>query len=318
MGKYRILVSFLLVLVMIMPCIPVEASANSPASAPWYTFELLNAPAGTVYMDLLISLDDTDACYCPLVEENIPEGFTEDAEIITYREDGFCSYTFHYDGARSKIRLNKDNEATYFIDSTNIYIYDEEAYTNAQLHQDDIERRGKIRLAMLDAQGRILQVSGTLSIVPSGLFSYSLGYFTYDASADWLEMNTGSNFMAILLFVLIGIGGIVTTCVTEWLVALFFDGIKKYARQIIYTNIASQIIMRLGQMLLLKAMYLWEFSPGYLIMVAVLEILVYFCEFLFFRKLMKPVSWKRCLTYTVCANTASLLAGFLLLILFIF
>lgn len=316
MKRFRHICEGLLVLILLISVLPLSASANSPASAPWYTFQLRNAPAGTVYMDLLISLDETEAYYCPLMEENIPKGFAENGEIITYCEDGFRSYTFHYYGARSKIRLNDNNEATFFIDSTNIY--NEEAYTNAQLHQDDIASRGKIRLAMLDAQGNILQVSSTLSIVPSGLFSYSLGYFTYDASADFLEIKTSSNFLPILIFILIGIGGIVTTCVTEWLVALSFDGIKEYSRQIVLTNIASQLLMRLGQMLLLKAMYLWDVFLDYLIMVAVLEVLVYFCEFLFYRKLMKSVSWKRCLVYTVCANTASLLAGFLLLIIFIF
>lgn len=316
MKRFRHICEVLLVLILLISVFPLPVSANSPASAPWYTFKVLNEPAGTVYMDLLISLDETETYYCPLVEENIPKGFTEDAEIISYCEDGFRSYTFHYDGARSKIRLNNQDEVTFFIDSTNIY--DEEAYTKAELHQDDIESRGKIRLAMLDAQGNILQVSSTLSIVPSGLFSYSLGYFTYDASSDWLDMKTDSNFMAILLFIIIGIGGIVTTCVTEWLVALSFDGIKEYSRQIVLTNIVSQLIMRLGQMLLLKAFYLWDIFVQYLIMVAVLEILVYFCEFLFYRILMKSVSWKRCLAYTVCANTASLLAGFLMLIIFVF
>lgn len=312
----RISVIFLIAALLLTAVLPLRASANSPASAPWYTFELRNAPEGTVYMDLLIDLEETDAHYSQLAEENVPKDFTENAEIITYCEDGFRSYTFHYRGARSKIRLDYNNEVTFFIDSTNVY--DEEAYTNAERHQEDIESRGKIRLAMLDAQGNILHVSGTLSIIPSGLFSYSLGYFSYDASADTLDIDSESNLMSVLIFLIIGIGGMVTTCVTEWLVALAFAGIKEYSRQIVITNIVSQLIMRIGQMLLLKLMFVFEIILVYLGMVLILEILVYLGEFLLYRRLIKGVSWKRCLAYTVCANTASLLAGFLLLFIFVF
>ena len=58
------------------------------------------------------------------------------------------------------------------------------------------------------------------------------------------------------------------------------------------------------------------FNPNrYMIAVAMLEILVYLGEFLVYRKRMGDVSLNRCIAYTLCANTASLMAGLLIPIL---
>lgn len=316
MNRFRQGFGLLLLLLLVLFALPMPVSANSPPPAPWYTFELQNPPEGTVYMDLLIWIAETDPHYSHLESENLPASFGESAQIVTYCQDGFRSYTFHYAGAKSRIRLNPDNKVTFFVDSTKVLSAEIESV--AQQHKEDIENRGTVRLALLDAQGNILQVSDDHAITPTGLFSYSVGSFRYDARQDVLEMKTRSNVGIVLLFLLVGIGGMVATCVIEWFVALAFDGIKDYSSLTVATNIVSQLIMRIGQMLLHRLMFLFHEAIAYLAMVAVLEILVYTGELLFYSRMMKGVSRKRCLAYTVCANTASLLAGLILLLIFVF
>ena len=303
-------------LILVAFVFPLLTYANSPPPMPRFVFELLHTPEEAVYMDLLIRMDETDPRYSELEEDNLPNSFSESAEIITYCKDGFISYTFHYRGAISQIRLNEKSEVVFFIDSTR-RIYSGDTII-AEDHKQDIENRGEIRLALLDAQGNIVKISRPLSIRPSGLFSYSLGTFHYDASADSLEVDSESNLGAILVFLIVGIGGITLTCFTEWLVALSFDGVRKYSRLTVIVNIVSQLIMRVGQMFLLKVMYVFDIVLVYLGMILLLEIMVYLCEFLLYRRLMKDVSWKRCLAYTVCANTASLISGLLLLSIVLF
>ena len=316
MNRFRQILGFLLILLLVLSVVPMPAFANSPPPAPWYTFELQNPPEGTVYLDLLIRMEETDPHYSRLERENLPAAFGESAQIVTYCEDGFCSYTFHYAGARSRIRLNPDNKVTFFVDSTKVLSAETESA--AQRHKEDIECRGTIRLALLDAQGNILQISDDHAITPTGLFSYSVGSFRYDARQDVLEMKTRSNVGIVLLFLLVGIGGMVATCVIEWFVALAFDGIKDYSSLTVATNIVSQLIMRIGQMLLYRLMFLFHEAIAYLAMVAVLEVLVYTGEFLFYSRMMKGISRKQCFSYTVCANTASLLGGLILLLIFVF
>ena len=78
----RRLITFFLAALLLFSC-PTIAFANSPPPEPWYTFLLTNLPEGTVYVDLLIRLKDTDPMYVDLVTENVPETFAEDADILT-------------------------------------------------------------------------------------------------------------------------------------------------------------------------------------------------------------------------------------------
>lgn len=305
----RSVLTMLLALVLMLPLLPVEVSANSPAPAPEFTFFVSDVPEGTVYVDLLIYLPKTDPHYQELVSGNLPEGFPEDAQIIGFCEGDFRSYTFHYRGARSDIRVDEYDSVRFFADGSIIYSEESTAYE----HREDIEARGDIRLAMLDAQGNILKVSKPQSIKPSGLFSYSLNSFQYDAARDELIVESHSNSLGVVAFAFVSLAGLVLTCFVEWEVALHFDGIKAYSRLVVWTNLVSQLLMRAAQVLFLWAVGAAGIGIHYYLLVFILELLVYPCEFLFYRWKMRNISRKRCLLYTVTANTASLILGLILL-----
>ena len=309
MKKHCRIWSLMLVLVLLCTLLPVQASANGPAPAPWYTFYVTNIPEETVYVELLIRLSEKDSCYRSLNSNNLPEGIAEGSPIVTYCEDGFRSYTFHYRDARAQIRLTEEGTVTFFADGAQIYTSDSVAVG----HLEDIEGRGKVRLAMLDAQGNILQVSRSLSIRPSGLFFYSMGIFYYDGAQDSLTVESYSSAWMIILFLIVSAGGLLLTCAIEWLVALCFADIKKYAQLVFQTNFVSQLIMRCAQIVLLWVLGSLGASLPYYGIMLLLEIPVYFCEFLFYSTRMQEVSRRRCLCYTLCANTASMMVGLLFL-----
>ena len=117
-----------------------------------------------------------------------------------------------------------------------------------------------------------------------------------------------SGWPGILFFGFIVLACIVITCFCEWLVSLLFQLNRRNSRLVIWTNVISQILMWAAYILLcgaLKLEHIWA--------VVILEVLIYTGEFLFYRKKMHEVSWLKCLFYTVTANTASLLAGLLIL-----
>lgn len=283
--------------------LPVIASANGVVPAPWYTVELSDLPEGTAYVDLLIPLEESDPKYAPGNYSLLPDGVSTEAEILTYCEGGYRSYTFHYENAQSQIVPqaiwgNERLTVTFF--ETDMSVPD------SYQHLEDVERRKTVRLALLDKEGGILKVSEICDL-QEGLFSYSLNSLRYDGQTNVLEMKTQISPFLIIGFLLLSIAGIFVTCVVERLVAWPFGLGKAYGGTIIATNILSQIGMRLASVLL----YGWLIKD-YLLIVTLLEIPVYVGEFLYYGKKMQDVSRKKVFSYVLAANTASLAIGWLL------
>ena len=152
-------------LACILLLLPVQVFANSPPPPEWFTAELRNLPKGTAYVDLLIYLPESDPHYTELEEANIPEGFSARAEIVTYCLDDFRSYTFHYRDAKSAIDVRNTDRAYFCFDNPSGNLIPEENIRYG--HMDDIKARGKIRLAMLDAQGNIIHISPAVPFIGS-------------------------------------------------------------------------------------------------------------------------------------------------------
>lgn len=304
-----------LILVFAFFSLPLHVSANGPVPAPWYSFYLKNLPEGTQYVDLLIYLPETDPMFVSLVPSNVPEGFSENAEIIRYCQDEYRSYTFHYSQALSVISPSSSPAEGYskvvsFFTSGETIINDD---TVRFSHAEEIESRGEIKLAMLDAEGNILKVSPPLSLQPKAFLSYSLGCFDYDGQTDHFEVDYAVSGLAHIAYFFVSLLGLIMTCLLEGLVSTCFNLDSQYSKLIRQTNIISQISMRL-LFIPLYSLIFWRYSVAVLI----LEILVYGCEYLVYRKWMTDVSPRKCLLYTVCANTVSLIAGMILNVVTLF
>ena len=108
------------------------------------------------------------------------------------------------------------------------------------------------------------------------------------------------------LYILSSVFGILITCALECLVALLFK-LKGYIGTVAWTNVASQILMRLAY----AALYLFT-SWSYMTMTLVLEGLIFLGEFLWYLWKMDEVSWPASLAFTITANSVSWLLGHLI------
>lgn len=236
MKKRNRLLTLILTMVLLACMLPLKVSANSPEPTPYYTFYLANLPEGAEYVDLLIHLRETDEMYTDLITENIPDSFSQDAQILSYCENDYRSYTFHYRDALSMIKIGRDGDVRYFTG-------DEAKWDEAHIrfdHAADIDARGQVMLAMLNAQGDILQISQPLDLTNVSKFSYRLGDFYYDCATGELiiehiennRLDPPGQYIASSVF------GILITCLLEWLTSLLFP-LKGYRGLIVGTNVFS-------------------------------------------------------------------------------
>lgn len=296
-----VLCALMLVLATVLP-----ASANAPMAAPWFTIKLANLPKGTAYVDMLIPLEETDSEYAATVEENLPEGFSQQASILSYCEDGFRSYTFHYQDAVSVIA---PQSKTGFFSAYVLFFTDLSMSHVKYAHEEDVRERQYIRLAMLDAEGNILKVSQTFEVNSREFLADTLGSYSYNAAADTLQADTYRSAIGVILYLILSVAGIILTVLLEWLVALCFKLHRTHGTLVVVTNFITQVCMRVVYILLYSTVFY-----SYALAVVVLELGVYLSEWLIYRKFMPEVSGKKCLLYTIAATTISLVVGIGLLI----
>lgn len=122
------------------------------------------------------------------------------------------------------------------------------------------------------------------------------------------------NPVAVIGFFVISVFGVVLTVVVEWFVCKSFGIGRQHKKIIIWMNLITQIMLRILQL------FTFSLQPNGMsagdwcvIYLTILEFLVYLSEFLIYNWRMKDVSWKKCLLYTLTANTVSLIFGLLLL-----
>ena len=294
--------SLLLLLFCFLPALPCTVLANSPPPCPYYIFQVSNYPEETVYIDLLIPLLKSDDRYVSVIETNMPKGFSEFSEIISYHEEGFCSYTFHYRDALSSMACNRDGNVEFFTDRNANYVSDDNIRYS---HADEIFSMGRVRLALLDEWGNILHVSPVLELNSRKMFFSLNNYFYYDTADESFDVLYRDNSVTgYILYIVMSIVGMLMTCVVEYACSIPFGLYNEYAKRIVLTNVVSQIMMYTAYVMLYSVIF-WK----YRVMLVVLEILVYLGETAWYTKSIQKYSRKRIVAYTLIANTASLFVG---------
>ena len=164
-------VTILLTLLLLATLLVLPVSANGPAPYPTFTVEMENYPPEACYIDLLIELSPEDADYADN-RENFPDDSWGGSQIFSYEENGYMSYTFHYRGADSNIKIN--NGRVKFFERS----------------EENLKRFQSVSIAVLDDQGYVLQVSEPFDpekvypcaeskVFGIGVESYTVG------SAEW-------------------------------------------------------------------------------------------------------------------------------------
>lgn len=301
MKQRFIRIAFMLACMLLL--LPVQVFANSPPPKPWFEIVLCDLPQGTAYVDMLVYLPESDPFYTELEERNLPQGFSAQSEIVTYCEDDFRSYTFHYTDAKSAIGV-KNTGPVYFFDNPNM------GGSTRHAHIDDVKAKGEIRLALLDKEGTILHVSPTFRLETRTFLGTLDGDFVYNGADDTLETREHpATFFAYVGYALLAWLGLLLTCLTEWIVAWLLGLGPQNTRRVIRVNIVSQILMHTLYITFYSLIF-WRYTAALIL----LELLVYAGEFICYRFwLMRDIPAKKCLIFVVIANTASLVLGMLML-----
>ena len=286
-------------------------SANSPPPKDWFDVQFSNLPEGTVYLDLLVYLPESDPYYTPLEEANLPEGISPDAQIVTYCQEDFRSYTFHYREAKSAIAVKGTKTVTYFYD--NVVYHDSKwgSYIDSDSvrykHLNDVLEKGEIRLAMLDAEGNILHISPVYRLEARKFMGILTRDLVYNAADDTMLLGEEVGSFGVLLYLFLAFLGMQLTCLVEWLVAVIMK--LRHKGKITIVNLVSQILMHTLYIAFYSLIF-WRYTVALIL----LELLVYAGEFLVYRfRIMGDQPTKKILLYTIIANSASLGLGLLLL-----
>lgn len=276
------------------------AQANAPDFPDAFSIYLEELPENAAFVDMLVELPTTDPHYSPLEEQNIPDTFTENAEILTYCDtDGYRSYSFHYQDALSTI-APKDGCVLFFENGR--AVYDARTYD----HSLDISARGSIKLALVDKFGTIVHVSKVLPVKNGNFFLQDTHSYYYNVSTGEWTIDTFQGSFSLLFEWFLRIPCMVgLNILLELLIAVFF-GICGHSGCIALTNLTTQLLMRFLYFILKI------FVPVYWILTFILEFLVYLSEYLTYRKFMHDIPNRKRLAYTVTANTVTLVIGILL------
>ena len=70
--------------------------ANAPMPADHLTVVLSNLPNDAVYVDLLVKISKDDLNFVDFQSNNYSDFVSKSSEIVSYSDDSFYSFTFHY------------------------------------------------------------------------------------------------------------------------------------------------------------------------------------------------------------------------------
>ena len=273
--------------------------ANAPAPANHLMVVLSNLPDDAVYADLLVRISQDDPNFVDFQSNNYADSVSKSSEIVSYSDDSFYSFTFHYKDAKSSIRIEPYYNDLFYVDFCNGLAYQDylTQYESLRNHYRDV------KIALLDKDFNIIVVSESTRLPKENNAFVFDGIIYFDFNANSLDFETrinpyfiifGGFFSILIMFVSVG---------TETVASLLLGFKGRQALTILTVNICSQVIMRLLYLVL-------PFT--YLIETIILEVCVYTVEFLIYKKRFKETSIIKIVGYTIAANTLSLLLGIFL------
>ncbi len=324
---------------MFLPCGRIAAAANGPASMENMVFleiTLNDLPEDSYALEALVPEDVIKERneYTECNEEVLSSaGFAPDCELASYRtEDGCVSYLAHdteaeFEGELEKIGMILDqsgeNEACFVSNFFTAY-------------ELMMETDKKVHLAILDREGRVLNVSQGFCVYPNTFREY-YGTVTYDAAdgsivshgpegtyfaesgsvslepeSDYPDNNKrfwevlGAFLLGMAALILLFVVYMLFTVLVEFLVALAFK--LKPAVLVLPVNCVSNLIFNI--LLVVLCVF---FRVPYMLYVIVGEVIVTLAEYLIYTKLYDDFPKKKLLIYSIVANICSMGLVFLFL-----
>ena len=299
MNKFKKSFSVIILLLIFAFSLPTAVFANAPAPADHLTVALANIPDNAVYADLLIKISKDDSNFIDFQPNAYADSILESSEIVTYSQDGYYSFTFHYKDSKSNIKIDHYYDDLDYVEFCNGLKYNDylTQYENLLNNYNDV------KVALLDKDFNIITVSQAAKLPEVNNLYNFYGEINYDFTDNKIDVDISKNYYFIVFGGIFSIGIMLMSIGTEILVSLLFWFRGKRLLIILATNTCTQILMRLLYLVL-------PFT--YLIETIILEIMVYVSEFLIYKKYIKQEKTATIVCYTVIANTLSLLLGILL------
>ncbi len=271
--------------------------ANAPAPEDHLTVYLSALPSDAVYADLLVRMDPSDSNY--VSDQQTSWDVPPSAEILSYSEDGYYSFTFHYRDAKSNIIAERYNDTYHTV--TFCKGTEEEGFLTQ--YEKLCMSYGDVKIAVLDENFDLITVSPSFVLPEDDTPRFFYGDVYFEIAASRVDVPTGFNAYYTLIGGFVSMQVLFFSVLLEMLVAFFFRLRGKKLLEVFLVNLGTQFAMRLLYFAL-------PFS--YWIETAVLEILVYSGEFLIYKKRWCEIGTGKIVMYTIVANTISLLLGVLL------
>lgn len=286
--------------------------ANSPAPAGSFTIYGRNVPEKTERLELLIPIGEDDPAYlsCNEIFEALT-GLSPDSEIATYVDsDGYVSYCAHMKGATCKTWERELGDGRM----EQVFDFGINGSVDGHSHLEYIQKNfGTIKVAALDENGTVLQVSSEAQIAPKKNRGYLTSGLHFDGATGELQAHIFGGYsifsilgalLSSLFWLLLRPGGlvfhVVLTVVVECVTAYFF-GIRRLT-MVAKVNMSSNLLFNL----------LMQFSVGsYFSRMIFLEFVVVLGEYQIYRKLFATEEIKHLKAFVLVANGVSLVCGLL-------
>ena len=165
----------ILVSVLILLQMPLVCYAWVPSVSFYCGVDYANIPENAVYVDLLLLISAEDEMYTPYHRENgqlynIPE----DSQIVQYDIDGYRSYTFHRQDARSEMWLLTNSSSV--INNVFVKFFYDQSDVHTEL--DDLyyafcRQYKTAKMAYLDENGSVISVSNAVKLYKYDLLDRS-------------------------------------------------------------------------------------------------------------------------------------------------
>ena len=284
----KLLVAFIFGLLLLLSA-PLTVSANGPGAPYSLVVRFDGRPAGVAYVDLLVSINPQSDYFQQYNDEyGRLYSIGADSEIVNYSEDGYYSYTFHFVGASPGMKIERE---TLRGDQYYDVVFESGA-------GDLLGKADYFKIALLDESGAILHVTQHIRIAYNFTGLVQINGTTLEITDNgWYA----SPFSQMLLLPLLIIPRMAFSVLVEVFIAYLF----KIAplRRVVWLNIITQVAL---------TMFMSITTMAYWRSVIVGEICVYLVEGVAMILLYEDINNRRLISFTVVANTTTLLLGILL------
>ena len=147
----------------------------------------INLSNNDVYIDILISIDENDEAYTPFNEKNMKRYSFDTKELANYNDEGFMSMSYHYRDNFTEMKIQPNARGEYINSFTLCEISDGSLVQNYPLVHKLLNENSQFRIAILDENGSIIQLSKSFS--GKGKYGLLIHNISYDVENNTLYLD---------------------------------------------------------------------------------------------------------------------------------